>query len=163
MGHGCHDCGCPNGCECEPKSPAKPSEKRVPFTPYGAHGEVVKITAADAKYLSGAPKPLKIMVPSTIEEAAKPKSIEECDLEFLEELSKDKTSDGQRRYYVYDCEQDDWFFVGAAHCPYSLFSSNRPPKFADIGQELRYATKRTFVVYLRTKVRQFDRKLEEWF
>lgn len=21
MGHGCHNCGCPNGCECEPKRP----------------------------------------------------------------------------------------------------------------------------------------------
>ncbi len=90
-------------------------------------------------------------------------TIEEADQELLKELSKDETSDGQRRYYVYDCEQDDWFFVGSAHCPYSLFSSKRPPKFADIGQELHYATKRTLVVYLRIKVRELDKKLEEWF
>jgi hypothetical protein len=30
MGHGCHDCGCPNGCECVPKlNTPEPKEFRM--------------------------------------------------------------------------------------------------------------------------------------
>jgi len=64
----CVHCGNPmKTVECK-RHKAKSGKQQVPrYSPYGHHGEVIKITEKDAKYLAGEPKPLNVVVPVKIE------------------------------------------------------------------------------------------------
>jgi hypothetical protein len=49
------------------ETPELDLDAHMNYTPYGSHGETIKITEEDAKKLCGEPKPLRIVVPVKIE------------------------------------------------------------------------------------------------